>query len=108
LLVLAIGTQLPLVLAFGIYYILIHSLSAWKHLQVGLSMTPLKMIKKATPFTLAGLIFIVIAFLFFQQSTILQHQPVPLIIIGLSAITLPHTLSMSFFYQRLYKNGTHL
>lgn len=97
--VLALGTQLPLVLAFGIYYILIHSTTAWKDVKNEFKSSTGYLIKKAAPFTLAGLLFIALAFFIFQQFEIYSDQHVPLIIIGLSAITLPHTLTMSFFYR---------
>lgn len=101
LLVLALGTQLPLLLSFGIYYILNHSLSAWNHLRHGLDTSHSSMLKKAAPFTIAGLFFIALSYYIFQRFDGFQGQHVPLVIIGLSAITLPHTFSMSFFYRKL-------
>lgn len=97
--VLALGTQLPLILAFAIYYILIHSTTAWTDVKNEFKSSTGFLIKKAAPFTLAGLLFIALAFFIFQQFEIYSDQHVPLIIIGLSAITLPHTLTMSFFYR---------
>lgn len=103
LLVLVIGTQLPLLLAFGVYYILVHSAAAWKDLKDGLKLPTASMIKIAAPFTFAGLLFIVAAYMLFQQMEPYQGQPVPLVIMGLAAITLPHTISMSVFYRALRK-----
>ena len=100
LLVLGIGTQLPLLLAFGIYYILVHSATAWNDLKHGLQLSASTMIKTAAPFTLAGIVFIVAAYALFQRIEPFQGQPVPLVIMGLAAITLPHTISMSVFYRR--------
>jgi hypothetical protein len=103
LLVLLIGTKLPLLLAFGIYYILVHSTSAWNDLKEGLELPTASMLKIAGPFTMAGILFILFAGFLFQQSVTFHDQPVPLIIMGLAAITLPHTISMSIFYRKLYK-----
>lgn len=100
LLVLLIGTQLPLLLAFGVYYILIHSRTSWKAISNGLGLRNAEMVMMAAPFTIAGLFIMFIAYLFFNRYSLLSGEPVALISVGLAAITLPHTVAMTLFYSK--------
>lgn len=99
IIVLAIGSQLPLLLAFGIYYILVHSRSAWKDLSTELALDDRSMLRLATPFTLAGCLLLVAVYLVFRTYSGLFSDPLALTVAGLAAITLPHTISMSIFYR---------
>ena len=103
LLILLLGIKLPLILAFGIYYIMIHSTNAWSDLRDGLNLSNNSMIKMALPFTFAGVLFIAIAAGIFQKWDSCYNEPVPLILMGLAAITLPHTIAMSYFYRNFTK-----
>jgi Brp/Blh family beta-carotene 15,15'-monooxygenase len=100
LMVLLIGSQLPLLLAFGIYYILIHSYTSWKDIHDGLGIAYPEMAKLAVPFTFSGLLIMVSAYFLFNAFSSFNGEPVALISVGVAAITLPHTVAMGLFYSR--------
>jgi Brp/Blh family beta-carotene 15,15'-monooxygenase len=98
-LALGIGMTLPLVLAFGIYYILVHSRTAWKDLGTELQLEDPVMLRKAAPFTIAGCLFMAGTYWLMGNNVALPDQPVVLIVAGLAAITLPHTIAMALLYR---------
>ncbi|MFM9051375.1 MAG: Brp/Blh family beta-carotene 15,15'-dioxygenase [Bacteroidota bacterium] len=100
LIVLAIGINLPLILAFGIYYILVHSRTAWKDLGQELALNQRSMLKLAAPFTAGGCLLITIIYFAFDSYADFFSEPVSLVVIGLAAITLPHSIAMSLFYHK--------
>lgn len=99
LLALGIGMALPLVLAFGIYYILIHSRTAWNDLGKELQLEDPVMLRKAAPFTIAGCLFMAGTYWLMGNNVSLPDQPVVLMVAGLAAITLPHTIAMALLYR---------
>lgn len=103
-LTLAIGVKLPLVLAFGIYYILIHSRTAWRDLGHELRLEEPVMLRKAAPFTIAGCLFIAGTYWMFGSDPSFPDQPVVLLVAGLAAITLPHTIAMALLYRSIENN----
>jgi Brp/Blh family beta-carotene 15,15'-monooxygenase len=99
ILILLLGLNLPLVLAFGIYFIFQHSLNAWEHLKNGLEKSNIGLYKIAFPFTLGALL--ILAFIIFFNSyieTILETFW-PNFFIFISTISLPHFLMMHLFYK---------
>lgn len=93
LLYLLMASQLPLLMAFGIYFVLQHSINGWKHLSVGLNKDSSVMWKNALPFTIGGAGIIFYFLLFADQNY------VGLFFIILSCLSLPHVFSMHQFYQ---------
>jgi len=88
-----IASQLSLLMAFGIYFVLHHSVIGWKHLSVGLNKGSFEMWKNALPFTIGGACIILSFLLFVPQNYIGQF------FIILSCLSLPHVFSMHNFYQ---------
>lgn len=93
LIYLLMASQLSLLMAFGIYFVLQHSLNGWKHLSAGLEKKSSVMLKNALPFTIGGA-GIIIYFLLFAN-----ENHIGLFFIVLSCLSLPHALSMHHFYQ---------
>ena len=91
-----LGTQLPLALSFGIYFILQHSLTGWNHMRTTENWTHTGMFIKALPFTGGAIILFLVMFQF-DRSSLWQWSSYFLIF--LSALSLPHI----YFMSRLYK-----
>jgi lycopene beta-cyclase len=96
LIALALGTQLPLALGFGIYFVLQHSLTGWSHLKTSENWTHSGMFVRALPFTAGAVIMFLVLFQF-DRSSLWQWSSYFLIF--LSALSLPHI----YFMSRLYK-----
>ena len=97
LIALALGTQLPLALSFGIYFVLQHSLTGWGHLKTSENWTHSGMFVRALPFTAGAVIMFLVLFQF-DRSSLWQWSSYFLIF--LSALSLPHI----YFMSRLYKD----
>ena len=97
LIYLLLASMLPLVMAFGIYFVGQHSISGWKHLSVGLKKGSSTMWVNSLPFTLGGA-FIIFYFLWFAAGNYIG-----IFFIILSCLSLPHVFSMHNFY-RLFPN----
>ena len=93
LIYLLMASQLSLLMAFGIYFVLQHSINGWKHLSVGLEKESSVMWKNAFPFTIGGAGIILNILLFEDENYI------GLSFIILSCLSLPHVFSMNHFYQ---------
>lgn len=93
---LAIGTQLPLAVSFGVYFVLQHSITGWTHLKEKEGWSHAGMFVKALPFT-AGAITIFLILFQFDRSSLLSWSGYFLIF--LSALSLPHVYFMSRLYQ---------
>jgi len=98
LLLLIAGIFVPLMLAFGLYFILQHSYNAWTHLQKGLQLNSLELHKKSALFTLgAVLIFVTISFLV-RDSSNLQALWTNFFVF-IACVSLPHFVLMHLFYK---------
>lgn len=98
LLLLLLGTLAPLILAFGLYFILQHSHNAWSHLKQGLGLNTIELYKKSAFFTFGALlIFVFIAFFirdFIDLSGLWAN-----FFIFVACISLPHFVLMHLFYN---------
>lgn len=97
LFLLILGTQVPLIMAFGLYFIFQHSLNAWGHLKEGLAMNTMQLHKKSLFFTLGALIvFLLIAF----NATYIQSMEGlwATFFVFIACISFPHFLMMHLFY----------
>lgn len=93
---LALGTRLNLALAFGIYFVLQHSMSGWNHLRVVERWTHTSMWIKALPFSLGAVVMFLLLFQF-DRTSLLQWSSYFLVF--LSALSLPHIYFMSRWYK---------
>lgn len=93
LIYLLMASQLSLLMAFGIYFVLQHSINGWKHLSVGLEKESSVMWKNAIPFAFGG------AGIFFYFLLFEDENYIGLFFIILSCLSLPHVFSMNHFYQ---------
>jgi lycopene beta-cyclase len=98
LLYLILGAFLPLVVSFGIYFVLQHSMHGWNHLRSELNLSSFKLWMKSLPFSIGGALIFAIFILMENQDYI------GLFFIILSCISLPHVLSMHNFYARFRGN----
>jgi Brp/Blh family beta-carotene 15,15'-monooxygenase len=105
LFLLFIGSLVPLIAAFGLYFIVQHSINAWVHLTNGLSSNNISLYKKALPFTLGAILLFIIIVIFNNNSLIQNDRIIPLFFIFLACISLPHVILMHSFYESRIKKG---
>jgi Brp/Blh family beta-carotene 15,15'-monooxygenase len=87
-----VGTALPLLIAFGIYFTAQHSLNSWKQLKSGLGETYSRLWIRSLPFGLGGALLI-FTFVFFGGSGYAAT-----LFIVLSCLSIPHVIRMHRFY----------
>ena len=92
-----LGAFMPLLVAFGTYFIGHHSLNGWSHLKKGLNMTSNQLWRKAWPFSL-GAFFILSLFLGVVDWSITAYWAQ--FFIFLSCISFPHVWEMRKFYMK--------
>jgi Brp/Blh family beta-carotene 15,15'-monooxygenase len=102
--ILLIGLKLPLIVAFALYFIFQHSYNAWRHLQVGLSMSSVSLYKKALPYTIGALLVFVILLLPGKIKLDSSEGVIGYFFIFLACISLPHFLIMHIFYRNAALN----
>ncbi len=94
-----LATFLPLVLAFGLYFIIHHSHPSWKRIQVAISKTGLQMWMKALPFQIGAWIFFVFCIWFLQIKSYSDlNEFYALIFVFIACISWPHAWVMTQFY----------
>jgi hypothetical protein len=91
---LLLSTLLPLFFSFGIFFVAQHSMHGWKHLQQDLKINSYRLWLKALPFSIGGALI----FLVFMLSD--MNDAAGIFFIVLSSISMPHVLSMHYFYGR--------
>lgn len=84
---------LPLLVSFGVYFVLQHSIHGWTHLRSNLKIKSYSLWLKSLPFSIGGALLIIFFTLIFSQ----KYLGVFFII--LSCISIPHILSMDNFYR---------
>jgi beta-carotene 15,15'-dioxygenase len=99
LFILILGIPTPLLLSFGLYFIVQHSSNAWQHMQGELKISSVAMYKKAIPFTLGALciLMLIVALntAIFQKTDHYMGS----VFTFLSCISLPHFMLMHLFYK---------
>ncbi len=102
--VLALSSQLPLLTAFGIYFIGQHSMNGWRHLNKGLKLSHLELTKQALPFTMGAMILFGILSIYLQSnlgfSGMDSERLASIFFIFIGCISFPHVLAMNVFYKR--------
>ncbi len=104
--VIVIGTSLPLLTAFGLYFIGQHSYISWSHIKTRLKLTESSLYTKALPFTIGALLLLVVlAFILMNDNTPTNQFDgvVKNFFIFISCISFPHVLVMHRFYKTKQK-----
>jgi lycopene beta-cyclase len=94
---LLLSSLLPLLISFGIFFVFQHSLHGWNHLRSDLKLTSYKLWLKSLPFSSGGALLIL---LFMLGNT---KDYIGVFFILLSCISMPHILSMNYFYTRRFQ-----
>jgi len=100
-LVLVISVRLPLLLSFGIYFILIHSWTSWLDIKRGLRATNGQLLLKALPFSIGAFIFFAAFIISGHDKELLSPSYMSSFFIALSCISAPHVLFMARFYREV-------
>jgi lycopene beta-cyclase len=101
---LGVSIHLPLITAFGLYFIGQHSFNVWSHLKKGLNTTNGTLFIKALPFT-AGAFFLFALLLYGVDSGRLgafNRHWITAFFVFISCISFPHVLAMNRFYQKFF------
>lgn len=103
LLWLSVATQLPLLMAFGLYFIGQHSLTSWKHISTALNQSNRNIWFHSLPFQL-GAWLILIIFLYLWPAESLYKFEIQdkfgKLFIFISCISFPHVITMNILYGR--------
>jgi len=100
---LIIGSLVPLIAAFGMYFIVQHSINAWEHLKNRLSIKNISLYKKALPYTIGAVLLFIIIVILNNYSLIKSDKIISLFFIFLASISLPHVILMHSFYANKNK-----
>jgi lycopene beta-cyclase len=98
--ILVLGMQMPLMLAFGLYFVGSHSINAWGHIATKLKTPTTKLYLQSLPFNM-GAIFIFAIFLYLQSSNASMIQSyAATFFVFLACVSLPHIILMHLFYKK--------
>jgi Brp/Blh family beta-carotene 15,15'-monooxygenase len=98
--ILVLGIQMPLMLAFGLYFVGSHSINAWGHIATKLKTPTKKLYLQSLPFN-AGAIFILAIFLYLlNTNTQLIQSYAAVFFVFLACVSLPHIVLMHLFYKK--------
>ena len=98
--ILVLGMQMPLMLAFGLYFIGSHSINAWGHIATKLKTATKKLYLQSLPFNI-GALFIFAIFLYLQNANeqLIQSYAATFFVF-LACVSLPHIILMHLFYKK--------
>lgn len=98
--ILVFGMHMPLMLAFGLYFVGSHSINAWGHIASKLKTPTKKLYLQSLPFNL-GALFIFAIFLYLQSANArLIQSYAATFFIFLACVSLPHIILMHLFYKK--------
>jgi len=98
---LTLSSQIPLLFAFGLYFIGQHSYTAWRHLQAHLWLPTQKIWLQSVPFHLSAWILLIVFYLFWTQDWGGQElERWGIFFIFLACLSFPHVISMHMMYRR--------
>jgi len=104
---LMLASGLPLLVAFGLYFIGQHSLTGWQHLRERLRLTSRQLWLQALPFHLGAWVLLLgFYYLWPDAETFAGLSRWGLFFIFLSCISFPHVLAMHALYKST-QNGTN-
>jgi len=95
-LMLLISMKLPLLLAFGLFFVFQHSVHGWLHIQSRFQESHLKLAQWAAPFSFGA---IAIFFALFFQGEQFWSEQIGVFFIFLSCLSFPHVWEMHRFYR---------
>jgi lycopene beta-cyclase len=99
---LAISSQLPLLLAFGIYFIGQHSITSWGHLKQHIQNNSRKIWLHALPFHLGAWLILILFFLLWpliQNEISTCYNAWGIFFIFISCVSFPHVIFMNKLYK---------
>lgn len=94
------GLFLPLLPAFALYFVGLHSWRGWRHLQDGLEISSIELFKASMPFSVSAYVLFILLFLMSRVYAWDIEGLVPWIFIFIAAISAPHIVLMHIFYDR--------
>ena len=98
LFLLVIGINVPLILAFGLYFIFQHSANAWEHLKIRLNLNSIQLYKKSLFYTIGALIiFLLISF--YSNEIQNLNGLWAIFFMFIACISFPHFMLMHVFYN---------
>jgi lycopene beta-cyclase len=98
--ILLLGTQMPLMLAFGLYFVGSHSVNAWGHIAGKLKIAPKKLYLESLPFNIGALLIFSLFFFLQQTNAQLIQSYAATFFIFLACVSLPHIILMHLFYKK--------
>lgn len=102
---LAISSQLPLLLAFGTYFIGQHSITSWGHLKQHIQNNNRKIWIHALPFHLGAWLILVLFFILWpmiQSEISSSYNSWGIFFIFISCVSFPHVIFMNKLYKHSY------
>jgi hypothetical protein len=100
---LAISSLLPLLLAFGTYFIGQHSITSWGHLKKHLQLEHKKIWIHSLPFHIGAWLIMILFFIFwpqFQSEKAYSYNVWGIFFIFISCVSFPHVIFMNKLYQK--------
>lgn len=98
--ILLLGTQMPLMLAFGLYFVGSHSVNAWEHIAGKLQIAPKKLYLESLPFNVGALLIFSLFFYLQQTNAQLIQSYAAVFFVFLACLSLPHIILMHLFYKK--------
>jgi lycopene beta-cyclase len=98
-----LSSQLPLLFAFGLYFIGQHSITSWKHISAHLKLSNRKIWLQSLPFHAGAWIMLMLFFYFYPTSKgfgIIESRQLGIFFIFIACISLPHVISMQSLYAK--------
>ena len=98
-----LSSQLPLLFAFGIYFIGQHSITSWKHMSAHLKLSNRKIWLQSLPFHTGAWIILMLFIYFYPASKGFNVQDTSqwgIFFIFIACISLPHVISMQSLYTK--------
>ena len=100
---LALSSQLPLLLAFGIYFIGQHSITSWGHLKQHIQLDSRKIWMHSLPFHIGAWLIMILFFIFwpqFQSETNTSYNVWGIFFIFISCVSFPHVIIINKLYRK--------
>jgi Brp/Blh family beta-carotene 15,15'-monooxygenase len=101
---LAISSQLPLLLAFGTYFIGQHSITSWGHLKQHIQLENKKIWIHSLPFHIGAWLIMILFFIFwpqFQSEKAYSYNVWGIFFIFISCVSFPHVIVMNKLYKKI-------
>jgi len=99
LFLLLLGIKVPLMLAFGLYFLFQHSYNAWHNLKLELKMSSVNLYKKASFYTFGALSIFLLIILFANEINSVTNLWSNFFIF-IACISFPHFILMHIFYKK--------